>query len=184
MWSILTPNDALLFEAFCFRHNMSTLQLLVKAVRNYLSCCISPFSFTHTHPPLICCSSKPWKPIVEKYPQFCGHCPALTFNSSRSSCLLDYRVLSGGERWIWQVFSCQVERVKVEQSVRPIGMQDCSLLGDRIIALYGPWRRIWIIWRQRSYNLKGNGTKATCFFILLPEYQVCCTCNADDLINS
>lgn len=170
MWLILTPKDqGSTFQGCLFQMEHVNFTITCEGCQKWSFRLYLTFSFTYTYSPLICSSSKAWKPIVEKYPQFCGHCPALTFNSSRSSCLLDYPVLSGGDRWKWQVFSCQVERVKVEQSVRPIGMQDCSLLGDRIIALYGPWRSIWIIWRQRGCNLKGNGTKAACFFILLPN---------------
>lgn len=41
----------------------------------------------------------------------------------------------GSERWKQEVSLCQTEGMKVEHSVRPIGMQDCNFLRDRIISV-------------------------------------------------
>lgn len=101
-----------------------------------------------------------------------------------SVCLKSFRswlARAAWQRWKQEVCLCQVDKVKVEQSARPMGMQDCSLLWDRIIALYGLLRgkESEFIWRHIAATWKEMVKMRACYIL----YDQIWHRNIDNLIN-
>lgn len=113
----------------------------------------------------------------------------LSFDCSIFSCSLslattaDFRVLCGSERWEQEVRSCQVEKVKVEQSGPANGDAGLQLIvrQDNCSIRSAEWKIIWIYLKACGFNLKGSVRKAAVSYKVYD--QIWCR-NIDGLINT
>ena len=95
----------------------------------------------------------------------------------------DFRVLCGSERWEQEVRSCQVEKVKVEQSAPANGDAGLQLIvrQDNCSIWSAEWKIIWIYLKACGCSLKGSVTKAAVSYKVYD--QIWCR-NIDGLINT